>query len=566
MWRRLSFILPECSVPYLSIIMPAFNEGDHIYGNIAMTRRVMEAAGLDTEIVAVDDGSTDGTRAEIDRAAGDFTNVVSARNPYNMGKGMALRTGFDYSSGDVVVFLDADLDLHPSQIQALIGILEEAPWDVIVTSKHHPDSRLDYPWFRKVASWGYYMIIKLMFGLPVRDTQTGLKVFRRKVLETVFHRLLVKKFAYDVELLATAVRFGFKVHELPVVLDFKRSLSWGRIRFGDIMRIFIDTLAVFYRLRILRYYDTERPPVSRGDTPVLVVVRGCPPPVDVMERLSVDTTTSIACISRDLGSFQADTMFFGDEQAFERWMENNAGSYSIVGFLGPDCLPMGSWVKNAVRNFAMPDVTAVCGPLIPGPVETVRGQAAGLVLSSLLTAGPERHLHTIARIRSVTKARADNVFFRASLYSKPPGERPLRFENGSMTFDGENDGRIRYDPDVAVSKPVPVLFAPYLSHAASDAFARGGRHASGRGSGLSFRNVVSVAVFVFLAAGWTFLPGGWYRGIAAAYGVSALLSGFAGLGMKTAPLAAAGIVLEHVVRGCAFPAGVAAGLARRFTR
>ena len=138
----------------ISIIMPAYNEAAHIFENIRMTCEVMREVGIPSEIIAVDDGSDDNTLKEIERAARTFDNVIVARNPYNMGKGMALRTGFDYSGGDVVVFLDADLDLHPSQIQTLIDVLEAGPYDVVVTSKHHPESRLDYPWFRKVASWG----------------------------------------------------------------------------------------------------------------------------------------------------------------------------------------------------------------------------------------------------------------------------------------------------------------------------------------------------------------------------------------------------------------------------
>ena len=88
------------------------------------------------------------------------------------------------------------------------------PCDVVVTSKHHPDSHLNYPLMRKIMSWCYYQFIRVMFGLPVRDTQTGLKVFRREVLERVLPRLLVKKFAYDVELLATAVKLGYRVREV----------------------------------------------------------------------------------------------------------------------------------------------------------------------------------------------------------------------------------------------------------------------------------------------------------------------------------------------------------------
>lgn len=237
--------------------MPAYNEGAHIFENIRMTDEVLREAGLDAEIIAIDDGSSDNTLEEIERAAAKYDNVTAARNHKNMGKGIALRTGFKEASGDIVVFLDADLDLHPNQIHHLLDVLEAGPYDVVVTSKHHPESKLSYPFSRKVASYGYYMIIRVLFGLPVKDTQTGLKIFRREVLDRVFHRLLVKTYAYDVELLATAVSFGYRVHEIPVVLKYTREHTWGRIQFSDVIRILIDTLAVFYRLKILKYYEKE---------------------------------------------------------------------------------------------------------------------------------------------------------------------------------------------------------------------------------------------------------------------------------------------------------------------
>ena len=244
---------------FISIIMPAYNEGACIFENIKTTSEVLSDAGLKSEIIAIDDGSSDNTFAEIKRAAETFENVKALNNPYNMGKGMALKNGFNHSTGNIVVFMDADLDLHPSQINDLIAKLDNGPYDVVVTSKHHPESKLSYPFSRKIVSYVYYLIIKVLFGLPVRDTQTGLKIFRREVLDTVFHRMLVKTYAYDVELLAIAVRFGFRVHEIPVVLEFKREMKWGRIRLIDVIEIFIDTLAIFYRLKILKYYDTEHP-------------------------------------------------------------------------------------------------------------------------------------------------------------------------------------------------------------------------------------------------------------------------------------------------------------------
>ncbi|MFC1650336.1 glycosyltransferase family 2 protein [Candidatus Latescibacterota bacterium] len=239
----------------ISVIMPAYNEGACIFENIRTTIDVLTDAGLKSEIIAIDDGSSDNTLSEINRAAETFVNVKAAFNYQNLGKGMALKNGFGLSTGEIVVFMDADLDLHPSQINNLIAKLDSGQCDVVVTSKHHPESKLSYPLSRKIVSYVYYLIIKILFNLPVRDTQTGLKIFRRKVLDNAFHRMLVKTYAYDVELLAISVKYGFRITEIPVVLDFKRSMKWGRIRIKDVFEVFTDTLAIFYRLKIQKYYD-----------------------------------------------------------------------------------------------------------------------------------------------------------------------------------------------------------------------------------------------------------------------------------------------------------------------
>ena len=553
--------------PEISIIMPAYNEGEHIYNNISMTLDVMREVGRPAEIVAVDDGSEDNTLAEIERAAHDFDNTAAARNPYNMGKGMALRTGFDYSRGDIVVFLDADLDLHPSQIKNLISILEEGPYDAVVTSKHHPESRLDYPWFRKVASWVYYMLIKLLFGLPVRDTQTGLKVFRREVLSNVFHRLLVKKFAYDVELLATAVRFGFRVHEVPAVLEFKRGLNWGRISPGDIISIFVDTCAIFYRLRILRYYDAERPPMPLEDKPVLVVVRGCPPPDDVIRRLSVDTNTGIACIAENTSGEDEGIMYFPDDGHFDSWMQSNRGAFEYIGFLGAGCLPVGSWVKNAVRNFDDPDVIAVCGPVVPGQFSTVWEKAANFLFSSFYTVGPENYLTTLKPLKSVRKGLLDNVFLRTDYWCDEQKEkRGISIGKGCIYDVSPKNWRLRYDPDVTVSKQVPPLFVPYLSMAARDSFSKGCLLFTSKREVHRWWWTVPSIIWLVLLAGRVVLPTRGYMVFAVLYLLVVIAAGLSCFDLVTAPVLMLGILLEHLIRAFAFSAGVIAGLFKKRTK
>lgn len=238
----------------VSVIMPAYNEGPEIYDNIKETVKTFAEFKCGYEIIIVDDGSTDNTREQIQRAAKELKNIIIVRNMENFGKGRALKKGFRFAKGGYIVFLDSDMDLHPVQLQTFFDIMKLDEADVVIGSKRHPNSRLEYPSHRRVVSAVYFFFIKLMFGLPIRDTQTGLKLFKREVLEKVFPKVLVKKFAYDLELLVLAHHFGYRIAEAPVTMTFRRG-KLGRIGLKSIFDTWWDTAAIWYRMYILRHYE-----------------------------------------------------------------------------------------------------------------------------------------------------------------------------------------------------------------------------------------------------------------------------------------------------------------------
>lgn len=238
----------------ISIIMPAFNESAHILSNLREVVRTFESFSCDYEVLLVDDGSPDRTYLHAARVLVEHPERVRiVRYDENQGKGNALIAGFGYSTGDYIVFLDADMDLHPSQLPRFFQILDDQEADVVIGSKRHPDSQVDYPLIRRIYSWGYYSLVRLLFGLPLRDTQTGLKLFKRAVLEDVFPRVLAKRFAFDIEILSIAHSHGYKITDAPVRLEFMREM--GRIKAKHVWVIWLDTLAIFYRLKVRRYYD-----------------------------------------------------------------------------------------------------------------------------------------------------------------------------------------------------------------------------------------------------------------------------------------------------------------------
>lgn len=248
----------EASVPSrdsevtLSLVIPAYNESETIEQTIeAVTRDV--SGHCDTyEVIVVDDGSQDETPAIARRIAEGRPDVHFRASEQNNGKGHAIREGCLLAAGDVILLLDADTDLDSRRIATFLDRLRQSQADVVIGSKRHPDSAVAYPLKRRVLSRGYSILIRLLFGLSITDTQVGMKLFRREVAEDVMPLLLVDRYAYDVEFLALANRFGYQVTEAPVSLDFDghSSIDWRAV-----LRIGWDTLSVFVRLNLLRSYE-----------------------------------------------------------------------------------------------------------------------------------------------------------------------------------------------------------------------------------------------------------------------------------------------------------------------
>jgi len=246
----------------LSVLIPAYNECESIAESVRETIGVCRESCDDYEIIVIDDGSSDDTYAQVKNLAAEDARVCVIQCAENQGKGFALRHGFEFARGQWIVFLDADLDLHPRHIGTLYDILQSEGADCVIGSKRHPQSRLIYPPYRRILSTGYYWIIRFLFGLPVRDTQTGIKLFKRQVLEDILPLIVVKRFAFDLELLVNIHRLGYRIAEAPVHLAFRR--RYGRIGWRDMRNIWVDTAAVFYRLYILRYYDRRQEELERA--------------------------------------------------------------------------------------------------------------------------------------------------------------------------------------------------------------------------------------------------------------------------------------------------------------
>jgi len=242
----------------LTVVVPYFNPGDRVRQTIDELVHTLRTTPATFEVIAVSDGSTDGSEHSLDGLPSDVVRTV--RLDHNSGKGEALRVGFTRGRGRFLGFIDADGDLQPEQIAVLAafatagaGAGNTPPPDVVLGTKRHPDSQVVYPPMRRLYSWLWQQAVFVLFRLQVRDTQTGLKLVRRDVLADVLPRMLEKRFAFDLELLVVARHLGYRRFVgVPVRI---------RQRFGSTVSVraavgmLLDLLAIWYRLHIRHWYD-----------------------------------------------------------------------------------------------------------------------------------------------------------------------------------------------------------------------------------------------------------------------------------------------------------------------
>lgn len=562
----------------LSIIMPAYNLAPVIGANIRAVHALFKGQ-LPFEIVAVDDGSADGTRRCLEDLAREFPELRPVCLAQNMGKGAALKHGFDASRGTFVLFLDGDLDLPPDQVPGFFNVMEEKRADVVIGSKLHPDSVVQsYPWHRKLASAVYYSIVKTLVGLPVRDTQTGIKLFRRKVLDYVFPRMLVKKFAFDIELLAIAGEKGFRIADSPVVLTAQA--RWPVVRPRAVIQTFTDTLAIFYRLRLLRYYQSL-PDMAPPSPELLVsIVVACPAPSAYLEEclhgIGLQTYTRYeVLILPDAPSGRAwppavreiPTGRIRPAEKRNRGIRESRGA--LVAFLDDDAFPVEGWLKQAIVHFTDPRTAAVGGPATTPPGDPYLAQLGGYVYANRLVSGQYRYRYEAERVRDVDDYPSCNLIVRREVLEKVGGFR-TDFWPGEDTYlclDIVKTLKLRivYDPRVHVFHHRRKLFLPHLRQIGRYGLHRGyfARRFPETSRRLSYMMpslfVIGLVLGGLLSLFWPPIRA-LYLAAVVVYLAAVLLSCvglfFIRLNPATWLLTAAGIILTHITYGSRFLAGL----------
>ena len=233
--------------PFLSVVIPAYNEALRIGVTLEAVRKYLASREYATELILVDDGSTDSTPALLRefRACGAGVRVL--RNEPNRGKGFSVRRGVLEAQGEFVLFTDADLSAPIEENDKLLAALESSRADAAVGSRALRRDLIGVrqPWHRDMAGRVFNLLVRVTTGLRIHDTQCGLKLFRRSTTRRAFELQRVERFGFDPELLFLVHRLGGKILEVPVRWNNNPATKVNFLR--DSTRMFLDLLALRWR-------------------------------------------------------------------------------------------------------------------------------------------------------------------------------------------------------------------------------------------------------------------------------------------------------------------------------
>ena len=234
--------------PFLSIVIPAYNEEGRLGETLARIGEYLDVRGLDAEILVVDDGSTDRT-APIASTALSRRRGRVVSNGENRGKGYSVRHGVLEAEGRFVLLTDADLSTPIEEYDKLAAAVRDAQLDGAIGSRAlaGSDVQVRQGWLRQTMGRTFNRIIRVMTGLPFHDTQCGFKLMDRERMRPLFEKMAVDRFAFDVEWLFLCSRFGLSVREVPVVW---RNAPGSKVSIvGDPLNMIVDVARVRWRFR-----------------------------------------------------------------------------------------------------------------------------------------------------------------------------------------------------------------------------------------------------------------------------------------------------------------------------
>jgi len=232
------------SEPFLSIVIPAYNEAGRIGGSLEAIQNYIRGKDFPVETIVVDDGSTDDT-VEI---ASTHAGIRILPNGRNRGKGFSVQRGVLEARGELILFTDADLSAPIEEADKLLAAMESSHADAVVGSRalQRELIGIHQSLFREWGGRFFNLLVQILTGLRIHDTQCGFKLFRRETTRRAFELQRVERFGFDPEILFLVQRLGGKVVEVPVRWDHNPATKVHYLR--DSLHMSLDLVVLRWRV------------------------------------------------------------------------------------------------------------------------------------------------------------------------------------------------------------------------------------------------------------------------------------------------------------------------------
>lgn len=475
----------------VSVILPCFNLAASVAKNLSVLTQLLDRRGFAFELLPIDDGSNDTTASNIEAYSLKNSTTHPLYHSVNLGKGAAIQAALKHAQFEWVLLLDGDLDLSPTVLPAFCDIAASTNADVVIGSKRHSQSEVRYPWFRRVPSVLYHAFVSRALGLSVSDTQTGMKLFRKTALVYACDRMLVKRFAFDLELLTIVREGGYLIAEAPVKIDFGQ--KWGCFTPATIGRTLRDTFAIIYRARFLHYYRSLTPVAdipANIKAPKFSIIVAMPKETALFDEmvagLCAQTYRNFEAIFLPDNAFECPATTFKSSvlatgnvrPAEKRNMGAAIATGDILAFLDDDACPRADWLMNAAARFTSnATIVALGGPGITPPQDPPRAQLSGIIFASPFVSGNFRYRYFIEGcLRRIEDFPSCNLFVRKVAFDCIKGFR-TNFWPGEDTLlcaDLKTHGyELYYDPHVVIFHHRRPVFGAHLRQVKRYALHRG---------------------------------------------------------------------------------------------
>jgi dolichyl-phosphate beta-glucosyltransferase len=233
--------------PHLSVVIPAYNEQARLGDTLTAILEYLDSNHIHAEVLVVDDGSTDDTSRLASDKLPHHGHVI--KNVENRGKGYSVRRGIKEARGRWVLMCDADLSTPIEEHARLAEIARDRDLDIVIASRGLPESKVEVRQHALRESMGrtFNVIVRSLTGLRLHDTQCGFKLMDRNRVLPIVEKSVIDGFAFDVELLYVAMRFGLSVAEVPAVWRNSPESKVGMVTAPPTM--LVEILRVLWRFR-----------------------------------------------------------------------------------------------------------------------------------------------------------------------------------------------------------------------------------------------------------------------------------------------------------------------------